>query len=138
MEFFEIMGDPIAWKRAGGCGNRYFDRQLKEKHQVQWELKESYGNLKCHIKPIKAIFEFHMTLPTSWSKKKREITVKTPHKSKPDIDNLQKFISDALNGILWKDDALIYEVHAKKFYSYVPRTIIHIEEYDEGRENLHN
>lgn len=34
--------------------------------------------------------------------------------SKPDIDNIQKSVYDALNGVLWRDDSLICSVHAQK------------------------
>lgn len=35
---------------------------------------------------------------------------------KPDIDNFQKGILDALNGVFWADDALICQVTATKSY----------------------
>lgn len=35
---------------------------------------------------------------------------------RPDIDNLQKGIFDALNGVCWKDDSQIVEVLAQKVY----------------------
>jgi Holliday junction resolvase RusA-like endonuclease len=46
------------------------------------------------------------------------------HTSRKDIDNLQKLIFDALNGIFWKDDAQICWVEAQKKYSERPRTEI--------------
>jgi Holliday junction resolvase RusA-like endonuclease len=45
-------------------------------------------------------------------------TIATPrvfHAKKPDIDNLQKSVFDALNGYLWKDDSQISQVTASKF-----------------------
>jgi len=44
--------------------------------------------------------------------------------SKPDIDNLVKFVQDSLNGIFYKDDALICSLSANKIYSDRPRTEI--------------
>jgi Holliday junction resolvase RusA-like endonuclease len=41
------------------------------------------------------------------------------HTKKPDIDNLQKFVFDALNGVFWKDDSYIDEVVARKCWSEV-------------------
>ena len=49
--------------------------------------------------------------PQSLSKKERsEIDggKTVPKTTKPDIDNLTKAILDALNGIVWKDDAQVY------------------------------
>jgi Holliday junction resolvase RusA-like endonuclease len=48
------------------------------------------------------------------------------HTSRKDIDNLQKLIFDALNGIFWRDDAQICWVEAQKKYSESPRTEITI------------
>ena len=30
-----------------------------------------------------------------------------PHTCRPDGDNLDKFVFDSLNGVLWKDDSLV-------------------------------
>jgi Holliday junction resolvase RusA-like endonuclease len=40
-----------------------------------------------------------------------------PHDKRPDCDNLQKSILDPANGILFFDDAQVFHVDAKKFYS---------------------
>ena len=49
------------------------------------------------------------------------------HISKPDSDNLQKFIFDALNSIYWKDDSQICSVLFQKLYDVAtPRTVIKI------------
>jgi Holliday junction resolvase RusA-like endonuclease len=54
------------------------------------------------------------------------------HKSKPDSDNIFKFIADALNGIFWKDDSNICIAKITKLYSndFTPRTEILIKEAD--------
>lgn len=43
---------------------------------------------------------------------------------KPDGDNYVKLVFDALNGVVWRDDALIVSHHADKFYGREPRTEI--------------
>lgn len=50
----------------------------------------------------------------------------------PDIDNLQKFIFDAITdtGVIWKDDRLIASLIAKKLYDRNPRTHIIITELE--------
>lgn len=40
---------------------------------------------------------------------------------KPDIDNLQKALLDACNGLLYEDDAQIIELTARKEYGAKPR-----------------
>ena len=51
-----------------------------------------------------------------------------PHIDEPDIDNLVKFVLDALNGIFWKDDKFISKITASKMYGESPCTIVEIEE----------
>ena len=42
------------------------------------------------------------------------------HTSKPDSSNVLKLIEDALNGIFWRDDALICQHQVTKVYSETP------------------
>jgi Holliday junction resolvase RusA-like endonuclease len=54
-------------------------------------------------------------------------------RTKPDIDNLIKFVMDACNKVLWKDDCCIVEIQARKMYTDKPFTDIevwHINEAD--------
>ena len=53
------------------------------------------------------------------------------HTSKPDGDNLVKFVMDSLNGIFWKDDSQIAKISIVKIYSELPRTEISIKELQE-------
>lgn len=40
-----------------------------------------------------------------------------PHEKKPDIDNLNKAVFDALTMVkLWNDDSQVYQITAKKYY----------------------
>ena len=58
--------------------------------------------------------------PKSLSKKERnEIDggKNIPKTTKPDIDNLTKAILDALNGIVWKDDAQVTQINIQKVWS---------------------
>lgn len=48
------------------------------------------------------------------------------HTTKPDGDNLLKFVKDALNKVYWRDDSLICDERVVKLYSDKPRTEIYI------------
>ena len=55
------------------------------------------------------------------SDKKRE---KIFYEGVPDIDNLAKLVLDALNGVLWNDDAQIGKLDCVKLYGDEDRTIL--------------
>lgn len=46
----------------------------------------------------------------------------------PDVDNLLKFVGDALNTVFWEDDKLICEAVIVKKYSDTPRVEVSITE----------
>jgi len=79
--------------------------------------------------PIFLELTFHMPRPKAHygTGSKSEILKDSApewHTSKPDGDNLEKFVTDSLNGIYYKDDSLICFVIRKKVYSERPRTEI--------------
>ena len=49
------------------------------------------------------------------------------HAVRPDVSNILKNVEDACNGILWVDDALIFESHAYKIYDYTGHSRIEID-----------
>ena len=62
---------------------------------------------------------FYLRIPPSWPKKKRieaECGAMRPIK-KPDLDNLYKSLTDALTGIVWKDDSIITDASIHKRYT---------------------
>ena len=56
---------------------------------------------------------FHLPMPQSWSKKKKEQMNGAPHQQRPDKDNLDKALLDAL----CKDDSYIYDGRVSKYWS---------------------
>ena len=48
--------------------------------------------------------------------------------SRPDTDNYVKGVLDALNGTVVKDDSIIVDLIAQKFYSNIPRIELEVTE----------
>lgn len=70
----------------------------------------------------------YMGIPSSKSKKFRVSAQKgivRPTK-KPDVDNIFKAVSDALNGVLYKDDKQIIHSRVEKYYSDEPRVEVEV------------
>lgn len=78
----------------------------------------------------------YMGIPKSATKKKRAAILSgeiRPTK-KPDFDNIEKIIADALNGVAYKDDSQIVDSLCKKYYSDKPRVVVEINEIG-GNQN---
>lgn len=69
--------------------------------------------------PVAVTIAVHQIPPASWSKTKRERALAQLFRptGKPDLDNIAKAICDSLNGIIWKDDAQVTELHVSKHWS---------------------
>lgn len=66
-------------------------------------------------------------VPKSWSKEKKRTHIDQPKTSTPDVDNIFKFYTDAMNGIFYNDDAQIASAKVVKQYSDHDAVIIYIE-----------
>lgn len=57
--------------------------------------------------PLLVIVHFRVPVPRSVPPRRRNPQHMRPHTKRPDGDNLEKFLNDALNGVLWFDDSRI-------------------------------
>lgn len=60
--------------------------------------------------PVSVVLRFYFQRPKS---KKNA----TWHVSKPDLDNLEKAVLDACNGIIWRDDSQVVKKQSSKAYA---------------------
>lgn len=142
---FVILGDPIAQKRARACMGwdqkiHVYDSQKKEKLSFAEELDHQMY-LAYHSEDLYIVHEatsfthaqcfhveatFYMPIPKSTPKKRAGEMIGKCHSSKPDGDNLIKFVLDGMNKIVWKDDAKVCHLKIQKIYSDNPRTEIDV------------
>lgn len=86
---------------------------------------ESFADDDCLRVRIQAYFEPAKSI----SKVKRKGMLEgviLPSK-KPDIDNIVKAVLDALNGVAYRDDTQVTELHVRKQYGEKPRVEVCIE-----------
>lgn len=78
--------------------------------------------------PISLILRFYMPIPKSWPKYKKKAAEldDIPVLTRPDIDNMCKFVMDGIDPY-WNDDRQVYELNACKYYSHTPRTEVTIK-----------
>lgn len=70
--------------------------------------------LQVRTLPDQLRVRFHISMPPSWTAKKREAMCGQPHRTKPDIDNLCKALMDAV----MVDDKSIWRIEAEKVWSH--------------------
>ncbi len=63
---------------------------------------------------IEVLFVFPRTKEITW---KRKPMVRRWYADVPDLDNLQKALFDALNGVIYRDDRQVVRVAAQKIYA---------------------
>ena len=132
-----VYGNPVAqgrprFSRQGGFVKAYDPIQSKSyKQLIRLELQPLLSD--PDFTPIDQACCLKLTvfraIPKSFSKKKREeasLRYVRPT-TKPDIDNYVKGVLDALNGTVLKDDSVVCEIFARKFYSERPRIEVVLE-----------
>jgi Holliday junction resolvase RusA-like endonuclease len=118
--------------RATGRGKfiRMYDppKTAKFKKQLRALATEMY-----HDAPLEGEIylkvAFYRGIQKSISKKEHDRRVSGTHRPivKPDLSNYLKAFEDALNGIIWTDDATIVELNASKWYADKPRIEVEIK-----------
>lgn len=85
--------------------------------------------------PLLVIVHFRFPAVASLSVPKKLAIDTCPYAKRPDGDNLEKFLNDALNSILWDDDASIaWMLRSKSFtMNKAGSTTIFVREISEGK-----
>jgi len=78
--------------------------------------------------PLKLNMWAYIAVPNSWSdaKKAKALAGEIRPVGKPDFDNIIKALADAMNKIVWLDDAQVVEIYAFKFYNGEPRVVLEV------------
>ena len=125
---FQVEGDPKGkgrprFSRAGKFTRVYTDKQtLDYEAVIKFFAAEAMGSTDLLETPISVFLYIRHAVPQSYSKKRTEACLsglEQPCK-KPDIDNIVKTFLDGMNGVIFKDDTQVVDLHVKKVYSAVP------------------
>lgn len=101
-------------------GHVYYTRESVDwRALIQWQARVQYRG-----EPLKGALK-------AWIKIYR--ACKVTSRNYGDADNHAKAILDALNGLLYEDDAQIVELHVSKQFSDKPRAVIKLKPFDEKR-----
>ena len=120
---FTIPAVPVAQPRQRHADRGGFIQSYIPKDNPVWAFKAAAQVAAAAIysgppldKPLRVDLVFVMPRPKSMIWKKRPMP-RAPFGKKPDRDNLEKSLYDALNGRLWRDDSLICDGRVRKVYA---------------------
>lgn len=136
MRVYVIPGNPISLKRPrfSSATKRMYNSQRNEMLVLSIGLQSQHDNEPLHEGPLHMDVTFYMPIPASMTKKNQEKLIMQPNHSRPDLDNLIKLVADISNGIIYKDDAAIASISAKKVYDINPRTEFSIQSIKTGEK----
>lgn len=80
--------------------------------------------------PVRITLRMGFEIPKSWPQWKHDMALmgKIAPTVRPDIDNVEKSIKDAFNGIVWIDDCQVVECEKVKFYTAMPGVLVSVRE----------
>lgn len=80
--------------------------------------------------PVELVFFAFVTPPASWSLKKQRAALagEVLPTTKPDLDNIEKALSDGLNGVVWADDKQVVDCRKSKRYAATPGLTVEVRE----------
>jgi Holliday junction resolvase RusA-like endonuclease len=117
-----IYGEPVSKPRMTQR-DKWHKRPCTQRY---WDWAERVRGIARSVPDTKDIAEVNWKAffepPKSWPKKKRFAAMDTPHTLKPDRDNIDKAVLDAL----WKSDSGIHAGRIAKFWGKPARIEIEI------------
>ena len=136
MVTFKVDANPVGKQRARYArrGNyvqaytpektRTYEALIKEASQVAMASSEPLET------PITLYLYIRVPIPKSCTKKRLEAINNGSEKpiKKPDASNILKSVEDGMNGVVYKDDSQIVNIHVTKVYSSQPGVDICVKE----------
>ena len=135
---FTVHGTPVAKGRPRASKTPAGIRMHTPKTTKTYERKlkataiVAMNASKPFLRPIALSVGIVVPIPASWPKKRQtlaRIGVICATK-KPDADNVLKVIKDAMNGVVYGDDAQVVVINLSKAYGDEPRVDVVVSEID--------
>jgi Holliday junction resolvase RusA-like endonuclease len=117
---FSIAGEPIPKARPRFASHRgRITVRTPEKSNSYHKQAQTAAWLEMRGRqkfsgPVAVEARFVFRPPPSWPERRRAEAFGRPHVQRPDLDNLVKQILDAMNAVVFGDDATVTEIKATK------------------------
>lgn len=132
---FTVPGEPRGKGRPrfssrGGFVRSYTDAKTRTYEElVTRQASLAYADCDPLPSPMSVRIICHAGIPVSWSKRKQQAALQgTVIPGKPDLDNVAKAVLDAMNKVIYLDDAQVIRLVIEKKYSLEPRLEVYVNE----------
>jgi Holliday junction resolvase RusA-like endonuclease len=136
MVTFKVDADPVGKQRARYAKRGNFvqtytpDKTRNYETLIKEAAIEAMGSSEPLETPVTLYLYIRAPIPKSLPKKRIEACLNGLEKpiKKPDASNVLKSVEDAMNGVVYKDDSQIVNIHVSKVYSSVSGVDVCIKE----------
>lgn len=134
---FTVYGPPQGkarprFRKIGNFVQTYTPAKTKSyEDEIKMFAKAAMGATEPLETPVEVFLYIRNSVPASYSKKRTEACLSGQEKpiNKTDIDNIAKAFLDGMNGIVYKDDRQVVELHAKKTYAEIAAVEVLVKEH---------
>jgi len=134
---FTVYGEPQGkarprFRKVGNFVQTYTPQKTKSyEDEIKMFAKAAMGATEPLETPVEVFLYIRNSVPASYSKKRTEACLSGQEKpiNKTDIDNIAKAFLDGMNGIVYKDDRQVVELHAKKTYAEIAAVEVLVKEH---------
>lgn len=104
--------------RSGAIGHYTPDKTRSYERTIRLLARQAVGARKPIDGPVSLTLQIVMPIPASWPAWKRDLAQsgQLAPTTKPDADNIEKAVKDALNGVVYRDDAQVVAADKIKCY----------------------
>jgi len=137
---FTVPGRPVPMARPRVTAHgTYTPAKCREyKQYVAMMARQAMRHHEPMTGAVHLILQFTFQTPKSWTKVKKACADIVGHTSRPDWDNLAKSVTDAMIGIVYKDDSQIETATVDKRYGESDGVRIVVEEQQDWRDYIDN
>lgn len=124
---FTVAGAPQGKGRprfSRATGHAYTPEKTRSYEGViRYAAQQAMGDAAPFDGPVTLEISAFFDVPRSWSRKRRASALdgRVSPTSRPDLTNIEKAVEDAINTVVFRDDAQIVAKHSTKSFADVPR-----------------